>query len=87
MKPSPYQTLRAEIEEIRTLAEAGNWDAAALLASQLHLDALPAATPADRATIEAALIAVASISERAETLHGQTARLLAAFSKPKPKNP
>lgn len=87
LTPSPYQTLKATIEEIKALAEAGKWDAAALLASKLRLESLPAAKPADRTAIEAALAAVAEISENAETLHGQTARLLAAFSKPQGKHP
>lgn len=84
---SPYQKLKSAIEEIKALAEAGQWDAAALLASRLQPEGLPAATPADRNAIETALAAVASIDETAVTLHGQTSRLLAAFSTPKSKAP
>lgn len=79
MSTSPYPSLSSLIAEINRLATAGEWEAAARITQQLQLMKLPAATPGDREAIEAALKNIAEITERAEPLQGDLARLLKAF--------
>lgn len=78
-KPS-YHSIELITAEMKALAEANDWEAVALLIPHLKVDALPRAMPADREVIEMILANIAAVSERAEPLREDIARLLAGFS-------
>lgn len=83
MANTPYQTLEVITRELKKRAEAGDWETAAQIAvqlgAQLQPGRFPAATPSDRAAIEASLAHIAAITERAGPLQADIARLLQAF--------
>ncbi len=80
---TPFQSFALVAGEMRKHGEAGNWEKAAEIAAQmnalLHNGQLPAAQIADRAAIEAALVDIAALTERAGPLKDDIGRLLAAF--------
>jgi len=83
MADTPYQNLEIVAAEIKRQAEAGEWEIAAQIATrlstQIEAAGIPPATQQDRAAIEAALASIAAITERAEPLRDDIARLLKAF--------
>lgn len=83
MSESPYSQLARLCAEIEQRAEADNWEGAAAITQELQkllqVHGLPPATAADRTAIEAAQKSIAAISERAEPLRDDIARLLKAF--------
>jgi len=76
---TPYQDLSEIVKALRRLSDAGDWEGAAALVARLDPTALPAATPADRAIIEEALLNLQEIDEKATWLRGDLARLLKRF--------
>ncbi|MDR2678935.1 MAG: hypothetical protein LBB51_05800 [Zoogloeaceae bacterium] len=79
-----YARIAEALAEVRRLGEAGDWGAAEVIAGKvdvaLRQAGFPAAQPGDRGAIAQGLAEIAEISERAGVLHGDIARLLAAFS-------
>jgi hypothetical protein len=80
---TPYQNLSLVTREIARLAEAGEWEQAALIATQANAQIqsgyLPPARESDRAAIEESLACLRAVSERAEPLRQDIAALLKAF--------
>lgn len=81
MTSTAYTNLALIIDELRKLAENGEWAAAAQVVSQLNQARLPDATQEDRKALETIVSTIADIEERAEYLHGDLSRLLKAFDK------
>ncbi|MGB4466887.1 MAG: hypothetical protein WBH99_12030 [Azovibrio sp.] len=83
MSESPYTQLARLTAAIEQRAEAGNWEDSAALTQELlgllQAGHLPPATAADRPALEAAQKSIAAITERAEPLRDDIARLLKAF--------
>ncbi|MDR0672681.1 MAG: hypothetical protein LBF93_03260 [Zoogloeaceae bacterium] len=81
---TPYQNLSLVMREIARLAEAGEWDKAALTARQVNTQIksgyLPPAREPDRAAIEDALASLSAVTDRAGPLRQDIATLLTAFS-------
>lgn len=84
MSESPYSQLARLSAEIEKRAEAGNWEGTAAITQELlkllQGRGLPPATATDRPAIEAAQKSIAAITERAEPMRDDIARLLKAFS-------
>ncbi|MDR1647578.1 MAG: hypothetical protein LBR88_06040 [Zoogloeaceae bacterium] len=80
---SAYGRIAEALAEVRRLGEAGDWGSAEAIAGKidaaLRQTGFPAAQPGDRSVIEQGLAEIAETSERAGALHGDIARLLAAF--------
>lgn len=77
---APYTNLLATVQQLRQLADNGDWEAAAALAATIDLAALPPAEAADRASLEEALGLIADIDEKASWLKNDIGRLLKGFS-------
>jgi hypothetical protein len=80
---TPYRNLALAMREVARLAEAGEWEKAALTATRLNAQiqsgALPPAQESDRAAIEESLTHLHAVTDRAEPLHQDIATLLKAF--------
>jgi hypothetical protein len=80
---TPYQNLSLVMREIARLAEAGEWEQAALTITQANAQIqsgyLPPAQESDRAAIEESLASLRAVTERAEPLRQDIATLLKAF--------
>ncbi|MDR3323134.1 MAG: hypothetical protein LBS89_02905 [Zoogloeaceae bacterium] len=83
---SAYPALKTIIATLKNRAEAGDWEVAAQMATQvsasLSAGDFPAAQPADRAAIEESLAAIVALTERADPLREDMRRLLSAFGTP-----
>ncbi|MDR3351569.1 MAG: hypothetical protein LBO00_00840 [Zoogloeaceae bacterium] len=80
---APYALLREMLVQLKGCSDAGNWEAAAQIATriaaQVEAKDFPAATTQDQALIEACLAEIAAITEKAAPLHADIGRLLRAF--------
>lgn len=87
MANSPYQNLEIITAALKKRSEEGDWEGAAQIAAQLQaqINSFPAATPADRSAIEAAMAHIASVTEYAGPLRDDIARLLQAFGTSPPQ--
>jgi hypothetical protein len=78
-----YPLLQDMIAQLKQCSEAGDWEGAAQIATQISARVLaknfPVATQKDRAAIETCLAEIAAITERAVPLHEDIGRLLRAF--------
>lgn len=85
---TPFESLALITAEMRKHGEAGDWNMAAGIASQMNAliegGRLPPAQAPDRAAIEAALANIAALKEHAGPLREDIGRLLVAFGEAPP---